>query len=98
MKRILQSVALALAVLLAANPALATMTCVQKICADGSSTMDCCLPTSDAPMSGMSNDAMTSMGATGQAPSLSAVAARSCSSGPCCTLSTVTAQQLNSPV
>jgi hypothetical protein len=70
MKRILQFVALALAVFLTAEPAFATMTCAQKMCADGSSSPDCCLPMSDAPMHGMSNDAaMPSMSASGRAPS-----------------------------
>jgi hypothetical protein len=84
MKRILQSVALALAVILTANPALATMTCAQQICADGCSSPDCCLPMSDAPMQGMSNDAaMPSIGASGQAPSNSALTELSCGSEPC---------------
>ena len=98
MKRILQSVALALAVLLAAQPALATMTCVQKMCADGSSSTDCCLPSSDAPMRGMSNDvAMPSMSASGQAPSPSALTGLSCSSEPCCAVSAHSTPQLATP-
>jgi hypothetical protein len=99
MKRILQSVALALAVLLAAQPALATMTCEQKMCADGSSSLDCCLPSSGAPMHGMSNEAaMPSMSASGQAPSTSAMAGPSCSSEPCCAVSACPTPQLGTPV
>ena len=93
MKRILQSVALALAAILAVQPALATMTCAQSICADGSSSANCCLPSSGAPMHGMPNNAaMLSMGASGQAPSLSAEL--SCVSAPCCTVSSLGAPQL----
>jgi hypothetical protein len=99
MKRILQSVALALAVFLAVQPALATMTCAQRICADGSSSPDCCLPSSDASMNGMANDMdMPSMSASGQAPSFVAAIGASCVSAPCCTMSTVSAQQLAAPV
>jgi hypothetical protein len=99
MKKILQSVALALAAFLAVQPALATMTCAQKLCVDGSSSPDCCLPSSDASMHGMADDmAMPSMSASGQAPSLSAATAPSCNSEPCCTVSVVTSSQLAVPV
>ena len=99
MKRILQSVALALAAFLAVQPALATMTCAQKLCADGSSSPDCCLPSSGASMHGMANDmAMPSMSASGQAPSFVAATEAGCVSAPCCTVSIVTASQLAVPV
>jgi hypothetical protein len=99
MKRILQSVALALAAFLAVQPALATMTCAQKLCVDGSSSPDCCLPSSGASMQGMANDmAMPSMSAPGQAPSFVAATESGCVSAPCCTVPTVTAVQLGAPV
>jgi hypothetical protein len=98
MKRILQSVAMALAAFLAAQPALATMTCAQKLCVDGSSSPDCCLPSSGAPMQIMADDmAMPSMSASGQVPSFVAVTEASCLSAPCCTVSIVTAPQLAAP-
>jgi hypothetical protein len=98
MKKILQSVALALAAILAVQPALATMTCAQKMCADGNSSADCCLPQSGAPMHGMSNvAAMPSMSASGQAPSFSAPAGASCITAPCCTVSSVTGPQSATP-
>ena len=85
MKRLLQSVALALATLLAAQPALATMTCVEMVCANHRSSPDCCLPSKDASMHGMAmaNDAMSSMDASGQAPQI-ATDESGWISGPCC--------------
>jgi len=97
MKRILQSVALALAAILAVQPALATMTCAQKVCVDGISSMDCCLPSHGASMQGMSMVGMPSMSASGQAPSLLAQTGSSCSSGPCCTVSARSTPQLATP-
>jgi hypothetical protein len=97
MKRLLQSVALALAVLLTANPALATMSCAQNICADSGSVPNCCLGSGATPMSGMSSDAMASTGASSQASSLSAVSGSSRDSRGCCKVSNLTAQQLSSP-
>jgi hypothetical protein len=87
MKKILQSVALALAAFLTVQPALATMTCAQKICADGSSSPDCCLPSSDASMPDMADMAMPSMSASGQAPSNPALVGLDCASDPCCAIS-----------
>ena len=50
-------------------------------------------------MHGMANDmAMPSMSASGQAPSLIALAESACLSAPCCTVSTLSAQQLGAPV
>ena len=99
MKRFLQSVALALAAFLAVQPALATMTCAQKLCADGSSSPDCCLPSSGAPMPGMSNDAaMASMSAPGQAPSNPALARPGWVSDPCCSVAARSIPPLAAPV
>jgi hypothetical protein len=50
-------------------------------------------------MHGMANDmAMPSMSASGRAPSFVAMTGPSCLSAPCCTVSTVTTQQLAAPV
>jgi hypothetical protein len=99
MKRLLQSVALALVAFLAVQPALATLTCAQKICADGRTSMDCCLPSNDASMQDMANDpAMASMNAPGQAPSQISPAETACTSAPCCTVSEHFTQLLAGPV
>ena len=90
MKRLLQSVSLALAALLAVQPALATMTCAHMVCADGHSSPDCCLPSSDAPMNGMANDAAMPMSASGQAPSQMSEEQENCMSAPCCAVSSST--------
>jgi len=101
MKKILQSVALALAALLAVQPALASMTCAHKVCADGTSSPDCCLPANNAPMQGMAM-AMPGMGVSGQAPSQLLPLQSNCDSEPCCTVSgrltTLPATSVKSPV
>jgi hypothetical protein len=73
MKRLLQSVALALAAFFAVQPALAAVTCAERACADGRSSPDSCLPTSDASMNSVAGKtAMASIHASGQAPSQAA--------------------------
>ncbi len=79
-KRFLQTVSLALAAFLAVQPALAAINCAQMLCADGHSSMDCCLPSSGASMQRMANhDSMLSMqGAATESDCLLAL---------CCTVS-----------
>ncbi len=94
MKKILQSVALALAVLLAVQPALATMTCTQMHCGAGHHCADCCPPSGDGSMRNMSGDpAMDSMGASWQTPPQPALAESGCASEPCCIFSSRTTMQ-----
>jgi len=88
MKRLLQSVALALAALLAAQPALASMTCAQQICGSGPSSGNCCLSSNDSSHSEMSSDAaMMPMSGPQQAAPQSTQAELSCGSGSCCVVS-----------
>ncbi len=76
MKKVLQSVALALAVILAVQPDLATMTCTQMHCGAGRHTADCCPPSGDGSMRNMAGDpAMDSRGASWQTPPQPALAA-----------------------
>jgi hypothetical protein len=98
MKKILQSVALALAVLLAVQPALATMTCTQGICKAGQHSADCCPPTSGGSMRSMSGDpAMDSDSPSWQTPAQPALVESGCASAPCCIVSARTTTQAAIP-
>jgi len=81
MKKLFHSVALALAVLLAAQPAFAAMTCAQNLC--GQAAANCCMPSAGMSMAGMSMDG----------PSHPA-AAMKCDSDGCCTVSARTSTPL----
>jgi hypothetical protein len=95
MKKLLQSVALVFAVLLAVQPAMATMTCTQNICGTNPTSVDCCTPANDASMQGMSSDtSMQPMLASLQASTQSMQAILSRNPEPCCTLSSLTAPKL----
>ena len=87
MKKVLQSVALALAVLLTVQPALATMTCTRMHCGTGHHSADCCPPSSDGSMRNMASDPTMDMGASWQTPSQPALTGSSCTSEPCCIFS-----------
>ena len=96
MKRLLQSVALALAVLLSVQPALATMTCTQRLCGAGHPSADCCPPSSDGSMRDMSGYPAMDMGTSWQT-SQPALAGSSCTSEPCCIVSARTTAQAAIP-
>src|ERR1019366_1952630 len=94
MRRFLQSVALVLAVLLAVQLALASMTCAQNVYTARHSSADCCLPSSNRSMQNMSSDtatAMPSMSASELMSSLLALAGSNYRSESCCTVSVLTA-------
>ena len=98
MKRSLQFVALALAVLLALQPALATLTCTQRLCGAGHHSSDCCPPLRDGSMRNMSaNPAMDSTGASWQTLPQPVLAESGCSSQPCCVVSARTTAQAAIP-
>ena len=67
MKRFIQIVALVVVALLAAQPALATVSCPLQACGSDHSASNCCMHAGDMPMAGMSGDeamaAMDSMSA-----------------------------------
>src|ERR1035438_6308055 len=97
MKRLLQSVALALIALLAAQPALATMTCAQQICGSGPTSANCCLSSDDTSKHEMSSGAaMLSMHHSQQASPQSTQAELGCSSGSCCAVSSLATPKLAS--
>ena len=90
MKRLLQSVVLALAALLAVQPALATMTCAQQICGSSPISANCCPTSNDASKHEMSGDAaMLSMSASQQNSPRLNQAELSCNSGSCCNVSSL---------
>ena len=97
MKIVLQSIALALAVLLTVQPALATMTCTQMHCGAGHHSADCCPPSSDGSMRNMAGDPAMDMGASWQTPPQPALAGSSCASEPCCFVSARTTAQAAIP-
>jgi hypothetical protein len=97
MKKVLQSVALVLAVLLTVQPALATMTCTQMHCGAGHHSADCCPPSSDGSMRNMAGDPAMDMGASWQTPPQPALAGSRCASEPCCIVSARTTVQAAIP-
>ena len=98
MKKVLQSVALALAVLLAVQPALAAMTCTQGICRAGQHSADCCPPSNDGSMRNMLGDpALDSKGASWQTSPQSALVGSSSVSELCCIVSAPTTTQVAIP-
>ena len=98
-EKVVQFVALALAVLLTVQPALATMTCTQRLCGVDPQSADCCPPSSsDETMWNMSgNPAMDSTGAFWQTPPQPALAESSCTPQPCCIVSARTTAQAAIP-
>jgi hypothetical protein len=56
MKRFIQIVALAVASLLVAQPALANASCAHRICGSDHSAFNCCMHAGDMPTSGMSSN------------------------------------------
>ena len=92
MKKLFQSVALALVVILAAQPAFATMTCVTKVCGAGDAVADCCPPSGNTAMRDMANNSAVSSMAMH-----AALAGSSCTSEPCCVVSARTTPQLVTP-
>jgi len=95
MKRPLQFVALAIAALLAVQPALAAMTCAQQICGTGPTSTNCCLSSNGMSMPAMSDHtSMMLMDHSEQASQQSIQAELSCGSGPCCTVSSFTTPKL----
>ena len=98
MRRSLQFIALALAVLLAVQPALAAMTCTQRLCGAGQHSADCCPPSSDGSMRNMSvNPAIDSTGASGRIPPNPMMAESGCASQSCCIVSARTTVQMAIP-
>ena len=94
MKRSLQFVVLALAVLLAVQPALATMTCTQWLCGAGHHSSDCCPTSIDGSMRSMTgNPAVDSRDASWQTPQ-PAPAQSGCASALCCVVSARTTVQV----
>ncbi len=62
MKRFIQIVAVVVAAILVAQPALANAFCPPQVCGSGASASNCCQHAGDMPMPGMSSDdAMSSM-------------------------------------
>jgi hypothetical protein len=94
MKRSLKFVVLALAVLLAVQPALATMTCTQWLCGAGHHSTDCCPTSIDGSMRNMSgNPAMDSRDTSWQT-SQPALAESGCAAELCCIVTARTTVQV----
>ena len=94
MKNVLQSVALALAVLLAVQPPLVAEPCTQMHCSVGHHLADCCPSSREGSMQNMSGDsAMHSRQAASLIEAQPKLAQASCGLEPCCSTAVRTTVQ-----